>query len=209
MCDAVIADGTLKIAMKMFGRTERGKRVLVWLLKCQQTLQSNNFCQSNSWSVLLLSLDIVGGAELSSLETALVVESLAYGCSAIQLCIMGPSLAIAPVLLAGNEEQKKKYLGMLTVEPVIAVRISLFYGILLSIAKQFWEAILNTANNGIRHKFHLWLKQKSAFLVHRIIPQVGGCTLGGALKFGKSWNCASEKTARLFEIPLFLLFFQA
>ncbi|KHN70935.1 putative medium-chain specific acyl-CoA dehydrogenase 1, mitochondrial [Toxocara canis] len=61
-----------------------------------------------------------GGPELSCLETALVIEALSYGCSAIQLCIMGPSLAIAPVLIAGNEEQKKKYLGMLTAEPLIA-----------------------------------------------------------------------------------------
>ncbi|CAJ0583101.1 unnamed protein product, partial [Mesorhabditis spiculigera] len=33
---------------------------------------------------------------------------------------MGPSLAIAPVYIAGNEEQKKKYLGMLAAEPLIA-----------------------------------------------------------------------------------------
>ena len=28
-----------------------------------------------------------------------------------QIAIMGPSLAIAPVYIAANEEQKKKYLG--------------------------------------------------------------------------------------------------
>ncbi|VDK70976.1 unnamed protein product [Litomosoides sigmodontis] len=61
-----------------------------------------------------------GGLELPPLETVLIVEALAYGCSAIQLCIMGPSLAAAPVSMAGNEEQKKKYLGMLTAEPLIA-----------------------------------------------------------------------------------------
>lgn len=33
---------------------------------------------------------------------------------------MGPSLALAPLLIAGNEEQKKKYAGMLTAEPLIA-----------------------------------------------------------------------------------------
>ncbi|PAV73488.1 hypothetical protein WR25_26654 [Diploscapter pachys] len=61
-----------------------------------------------------------GGPGMSNLETVLIVEALAYGCSGIQLCIMGPSLAIAPVYLAGNEEQKKKYLGLLANEPVIA-----------------------------------------------------------------------------------------
>lgn len=55
-----------------------------------------------------------GGPGLSNLDTALVVEALAYGCTGIQLAILGPSLAVAPVLLAGTEEQKKKYLGLLT-----------------------------------------------------------------------------------------------
>ncbi|KAL3123473.1 hypothetical protein niasHT_004645 [Heterodera trifolii] len=33
---------------------------------------------------------------------------------------MGPSLALAPLLLAGNEAQKQKYAGMLAAEPLIA-----------------------------------------------------------------------------------------
>ncbi|KAL3990681.1 Medium-chain specific acyl-CoA dehydrogenase mitochondrial [Acanthocheilonema viteae] len=61
-----------------------------------------------------------GGLGLSCSETALITEALAYGCSGIQLCIMGPSLAVTPLNIAGNEEQKKKYLGMLAAEPIIA-----------------------------------------------------------------------------------------
>uniref|UniRef100_A0A915NHE9 medium-chain acyl-CoA dehydrogenase n=3 Tax=Meloidogyne TaxID=189290 RepID=A0A915NHE9_9BILA len=61
-----------------------------------------------------------GGPGCGNLETALIIEALAYGCSAIQLAIMGPSLALAPLLLAGTEEQKKKYAGMLAEEPLIA-----------------------------------------------------------------------------------------
>ncbi|EYC35301.1 hypothetical protein Y032_1083g3575 [Ancylostoma ceylanicum] len=52
-----------------------------------------------------------GGPGMSTLDTTLIVEALAYGCTGIQLAIMGPSLAVAPVYIAGNEEQKKKYLG--------------------------------------------------------------------------------------------------
>uniref|UniRef100_A0AC34FCD0 Uncharacterized protein n=1 Tax=Panagrolaimus sp. ES5 TaxID=591445 RepID=A0AC34FCD0_9BILA len=55
-----------------------------------------------------------GGNGLTTTETAMIVEALAYGCTGIQLAIMGPSLAVAPVYISGNEEQKKKYLGMLT-----------------------------------------------------------------------------------------------
>uniref|UniRef100_A0A914XFI7 Uncharacterized protein n=1 Tax=Plectus sambesii TaxID=2011161 RepID=A0A914XFI7_9BILA len=62
----------------------------------------------------------LGGPGLNNLETALVVEALAYGCTGIQLAIMGNSLATAPVLIAGSPAQKKKYLGMLAAEPIIA-----------------------------------------------------------------------------------------
>ncbi|CAL2049155.1 CBN-ACDH-10 protein [Caenorhabditis brenneri] len=61
-----------------------------------------------------------GGPGMTTLETALIVEALSYGCTGLQLGIMGPSLAIAPVYIAGNEEQKKKYLGALAAEPIIA-----------------------------------------------------------------------------------------
>lgn len=61
-----------------------------------------------------------GGPACSGVETVLVTEALSYGCSGIQLAIMGPSLALAPLLLAGTEEQKKKYAGMLMAEPLIA-----------------------------------------------------------------------------------------
>ncbi|CAI5455083.1 unnamed protein product [Caenorhabditis angaria] len=61
-----------------------------------------------------------GGPGMTTLETALIVEALSYGCTGLQLGIMGPSLAIAPVYIAGNEDQKKKYLGMLAEEPIIA-----------------------------------------------------------------------------------------
>ncbi|KIH69472.1 putative acyl-CoA dehydrogenase [Ancylostoma duodenale] len=61
-----------------------------------------------------------GGPGMSTLDTTLIVEALSYGCTGIQLAIMGPSLAIAPVYIAGNEEQKKKYLGCLASEPLIA-----------------------------------------------------------------------------------------
>ena len=55
-----------------------------------------------------------GGAGLGELENALIAEELAYGCTGIQTSILANALALTPIKLAGNEEQKKKYLGMLT-----------------------------------------------------------------------------------------------
>ncbi|CAP24025.1 Protein CBG02501 [Caenorhabditis briggsae] len=61
-----------------------------------------------------------GGPGMGGLNSVLIVEALSYGCTGIQLAIVGPSLAVAPVYLAGTEEQKKKYLGMMASEATIA-----------------------------------------------------------------------------------------
>lgn len=61
-----------------------------------------------------------GGAGMGELENALICEELAYGCTGIQTSILANGLALTPIKLAGNETQKKKYLGMLTSEPIMA-----------------------------------------------------------------------------------------
>ncbi|GAA5957365.1 hypothetical protein JCM21900_006876 [Sporobolomyces salmonicolor] len=60
-----------------------------------------------------------GGAGLSVMSSSLVSEELAYGCTGIQTAIEANGLASAPVILAGTEEQKRKYLGRLTEEPLM------------------------------------------------------------------------------------------
>ncbi|HSG18835.1 MAG TPA: acyl-CoA dehydrogenase family protein [Anaerolineae bacterium] len=52
-----------------------------------------------------------GGLGLSLLEEVLVGEELSWGCSGISTAIAVNGLAIAPILVAGNEEQKKTYGG--------------------------------------------------------------------------------------------------
>jgi len=61
-----------------------------------------------------------GGAGLTELDHVLLVEELAYGCSGIQTTISANTLAATPLLVAGSEEQKKKYLGLLANEPTYA-----------------------------------------------------------------------------------------
>ncbi|GAA5828124.1 hypothetical protein JCM5353_005228 [Sporobolomyces roseus] len=60
-----------------------------------------------------------GGAGLSVFSSSLVSEELAFGCTGIQTAIEANGLASAPIILAGTEEQKKKYLGRLTEEPLM------------------------------------------------------------------------------------------
>ncbi len=61
-----------------------------------------------------------GGAGMGELENAMIAEQLAYGCTGIQTSMLANTLALTPIKLGGNDEQKKKYLGMLTAEPLFA-----------------------------------------------------------------------------------------
>jgi acyl-CoA dehydrogenase len=61
-----------------------------------------------------------GGPGLDELDNAMIAEELAWGCTGIQTSLLANTLALTPIVLAGNEEQKKKYLGMLTAEPLFA-----------------------------------------------------------------------------------------
>ncbi len=61
-----------------------------------------------------------GGSGMGELENAMIAEQLAYGCTGIQTSMLANTLALTPIKLGGNEQQKKKYLGMLTAEPLFA-----------------------------------------------------------------------------------------
>ena len=60
-----------------------------------------------------------GGLGLGTLEACLMVEKLAYGCTGITQAIDANNLAYMPIALAGNHEQKKKYLSWLMEEPIV------------------------------------------------------------------------------------------
>lgn len=60
-----------------------------------------------------------GGMGLGVFEGCLMGEELAYGCTGIATAIEANGLGEAPVILAGNKEQKKKYLGRMIEEPLM------------------------------------------------------------------------------------------
>ncbi|KAL1130595.1 hypothetical protein AAG570_011841 [Ranatra chinensis] len=61
-----------------------------------------------------------GGLGLGVFDGCLVAEELAYGCTGIMTAVEASGLGQTPVLIAGNEQQKKKYLGRLIEEPLLA-----------------------------------------------------------------------------------------
>ena len=60
-----------------------------------------------------------GGLDLKSVDAVQMVEKLAYGCCGIVQAIDANNLASMPIVLAGNHEQKKKYLSWLSEEPIV------------------------------------------------------------------------------------------
>ncbi|CAH1119573.1 unnamed protein product [Phaedon cochleariae] len=61
-----------------------------------------------------------GGMEFGVFDGCIVAEEIAYGCSGIMTALEASGLGQTPVLVAGNHEQKKKYLGRLIEEPLVA-----------------------------------------------------------------------------------------
>lgn len=76
-----------------------------------------------AWALGLINQHIpadVGGMELDVLTSCIVAEELAYGCTGIETALEASGLGQTPVILSGNAEQKKKYLGRLIDEPLVA-----------------------------------------------------------------------------------------
>ncbi len=76
-----------------------------------------------AWHVGLMNTHVpaeFGGLGLGVLEGSMITEELAYGCTGICTALEANSLASAPVMVAGNDEQKTEFLGMLTAEPKFA-----------------------------------------------------------------------------------------
>jgi acyl-CoA dehydrogenase len=61
----------------------------------------------------------LGGPGLHLVEEVLVDEELCWGCSGIGTAIMGNGLGAAPVLIAGSDEQKRRWLPPLLDEPIL------------------------------------------------------------------------------------------
>ncbi|XP_033007684.1 medium-chain specific acyl-CoA dehydrogenase, mitochondrial [Lacerta agilis] len=75
-----------------------------------------------AWELGLINSHIpesCGGLGLGSFDACLITEELAYGCTGVQTAIEANSLGQMPVIIAGNEQQQKKYLGRMTEEPMM------------------------------------------------------------------------------------------
>ncbi|MGZ3707285.1 MAG: acyl-CoA dehydrogenase family protein [Bdellovibrionota bacterium] len=72
-----------------------------------------------AWELGLMNTHVpaeFGGMGLGVLEGCIITEELAYGCTGIATAMEANTLAAAPVMVAGNDEQKKEFLGKRLVE---------------------------------------------------------------------------------------------
>ena len=73
----------------------------------------------SAWEVGLMNVEVpeaYGGLALSTLDGCLISEELSYGCSGISTSIMCNHLGSLPLMIAGTEEQKQRYLIKLSEE---------------------------------------------------------------------------------------------
>lgn len=57
-----------------------------------------------------------GGAGFTSVDSVIISEALAYGCMGMNTSFMANDLALLPIVIGGNDEQKKKFLTPFTEE---------------------------------------------------------------------------------------------
>ncbi len=99
------------------------ERIIPIAGECDQQSKFPNDVFKEAWDLGIVNATIpeaYGGTGLSEVDNVLLTEELAYGCTGIQTSITANILAATPIMVAGDEAQKKKYLGMLTSEPCFA-----------------------------------------------------------------------------------------
>ena len=78
---------------------------------------------AEAWEVGLMNAEVpqeYGGLGLSTVDHVLMAEEVNYGCAGVGTSMFGNNLGAMPIMLAGTEEQKKKWLGSLTEAPIFA-----------------------------------------------------------------------------------------
>src|SRR5438067_1278218 len=60
-----------------------------------------------------------GGPGLSTFDGALIGEELSWGCAGMAVAIVANGLGSAPVLVAGTDEQKQRWIAPLVDEPLL------------------------------------------------------------------------------------------
>jgi acyl-CoA dehydrogenase len=110
-------------ALKELAREFALKEMIPVAAEYDRTMEFPQPVFEKAWELGLVNTHVpesCGGLGLGCMEGVLIGEELAYGCTGIMTAMEANGLASAPVIIAGSEEQQKKYLGRLCEEPLQA-----------------------------------------------------------------------------------------
>ncbi len=101
---------SLRDLARKFARTEMAPKAA----ECDRTGSFPEAIYRKAWELGLMNLNVpteYGGSGLGPLEQCLIVEELARACGGMTTSIIANCLALEPILLAGTEEQKRRFLS--------------------------------------------------------------------------------------------------
>ncbi len=105
--------------MKDLARQFAAAEIIPVAAQCDEEERFPEDVCRKAWELGLMNLEIptkFGGAGLGVLDTILILEELNYGCAGITNALAANGLAAVPLVVAGTEEQRQRYLGQLTHE---------------------------------------------------------------------------------------------
>ncbi|MDX6703704.1 MAG: acyl-CoA dehydrogenase [Baekduia sp.] len=117
MVDFTLTDEQKSLRELAHDFAEKEIRPVAWEYDKDGTWPADVFAKAHEVGLMNTHIpEEYGGPGLSYLDGCLIEEELSWGCSGITTSLGANGLAAAPVILAGSEEIKKKYLGMLAEE---------------------------------------------------------------------------------------------
>ncbi|WP_394826621.1 acyl-CoA dehydrogenase family protein [Pendulispora albinea] len=99
------------------------ERIIPVVAECDREAHFPRPIFEEAWKIGLVNPTLpseYGGQGLSDVDSSFITEELAYACTGIQTSMTANTLALTPIKLGGTEEQKKKYLGWLASEQILA-----------------------------------------------------------------------------------------
>jgi acyl-CoA dehydrogenase len=100
---------------------EREIRPVAWALDRDSTFPLELIAHAHGVGLMNVHIpEEFGGPGLGYLDAALIEEELAWGCSGVQTSLGANSLALTPLLLAGSESLRRRYLEEFAAAPKLA-----------------------------------------------------------------------------------------
>jgi acyl-CoA dehydrogenase len=106
-----------QLALQNLGREFAKNEIIPNAAHHDKTGEYPHSILKKAWELGLMNLHIpeqFGGMELGALDGIIIAEEIAYGCTGIGTAMEANNLAEVPLIIAGNDDQKKEYLLPMT-----------------------------------------------------------------------------------------------